>query len=215
MTMNEKISIGIAEDHGLVRAGLIRMLHDYSNIKILFESSNGKELLKHLSEFKPQIVLLDIAMPLLGGIKAMEKMREKYPKIKIIVISAFAEETSITEYVRFGANAFLNKDCSENDLIKTIFEVKEKGSYFDNDVKKMLLKHGFFTKAKDTRELTERELHVLRLLCDNLSSAEIAAKMDIKENSVRWYKHILLEKTNCKNSRELISYAAKMKLIGS
>lgn len=207
--MSQKINIGIAEDQGLMREGFIRMLSDFNEIKILFAVDNGKELLKSLKENKPSIILLDIAMPVLGGIKAMEKIKERYPKMKIIVISGFSEEMSILEYVRRGANGFVNKNTNVKKLMEAIRTVDETGSYFDEKTSKLLAKYGLLPNYQNERELTERELIVLKLICVNKAPSEIAKLMGIKEITIAGYKHKIFQKTNSQSIEELISYAER------
>ena len=211
--MNDKINIAIAEDHRLVRQGFIRMLSDYPNINILFEASNGKELLKSLKEHKPSIILLDIAMPIIGGIKAMNIIRERHPKLKIIVISSYAEETSIIEYVKLGANSFLNKDCDVEELVKAIYSLNENGTHFDANTTKLLTKHGILPGYKNQRGLTEREITVLQFICNNKPYEEIAEIMGLKLRTVNWYEYQLFQKTNCKDLNSLIVYAKTNLLI--
>lgn len=211
--MNETINIAIAEDHRLVRQGFIRMLSDYPTIKVLFEVSNGKEMLKGLKELKPSIILLDIAMPVLGGIKTMSIIKERYPKIKIIVISSYADETSIIEYVKLGANSFLNKDCDVEELVGAINALNESGAHFDATTSKLLIKHGLLPGFKNQRELTDREIAVLQHICANTPYPEIAKLMGLKLPTINWYEHQLLQKTNCKSISDLVSYAKTNKHI--
>ena len=212
--MKDKIAIGIAEDHDLVREGFISILRDYDDIKVLFEASNGKQLLKRLKEFKPAIILLDIEMPVLGGIAALAELKQHFPKVKIIVISAHAEPTSIIEYVKLGAIAFLPKNCKKNALIKAIYSVKEKGTYFEEDVLKLLAKNGAGPlETEKERKLTESEITVLKLLCDDRSFDEIATLLDINARTAKWYKHRLLVKTKTENTEGLLQYAIKHKYL--
>jgi len=212
--MKYEIHIGIAEDHVLVRQGFIRMLQDHTNIKILFEVGNGKDLLKQLQDHKPSIILLDIAMPVMGGIKAIEKVKERYPKVKIIVISAYSEDISIIEYVKLGANSFLNKECDVDTLLTAIETVYDKGSYFSKDISKLLSKYGLDPNKDDKRrELTDREIEVLTLLCADLTYNEIADKIGINARTVQWYEQQLFKKTKCKDMKALKTYAINNELI--
>ncbi len=214
--MNDTIRIGIAEDHDLVRQGLVRMLNDYQEIKIILEAGNGKELLRLLTEnkVKPKIILLDIAMPVINGIVAMEKIKERFPKLKIIVISAYTEEASILEYVKNGANAFLPKNCKIELLIEAIREVNTKGFYFEPSLHKLLIKKGLFpNNLKGSRPLTDRESLILKYFCEQKPYPEIADELGLNPNTVEWYQHKLLLKTNTENMKELIRFARSNKLV--
>lgn len=212
--MTPLIEIAIAEDHKLVRQGYVRMLSDYDRIKILFEASNGQELLRKLHEHKPMMVLLDISMPVIGGIKAMQEIRTLYPKVKILVISAYSELESIIEYVKLGACAFLPKECSVQELVTAIFRVYENGTYFDDTIQKVLSKKGANPPgAVTTKPLSEKEKLILKHLCSNTSPDKIAKALDIKVITVDWYKHKLMMKTGSESMADLMQYAKKNNII--
>jgi DNA-binding NarL/FixJ family response regulator len=207
--MKKKITIGIAEDHKIVRQGFVRMLSDQKHIKILFEADNGEDLLKHLETYTPSIILLDIAMPVMDGLKAMEVIRLRFPELKIIVISGYSQDPAIIEYVKAGANSFLPKDCDIEMLVKAIQDVSKRGFYFDTNTAKLLDENGIF----QPKEFTEKEMTILRLVCANKLIAEIADLTGIEEPTVRWYKHRILKKTECKDESSLIAFAKQNKLI--
>lgn len=208
--MKDKIAIGIAEDHDLVREGFVSILQEYSDISVLFEAGNGKQLLRSLKEFKPAMILLDIEMPVLGGIAALAELRQHFPKVKIIVISAHAEPSSILEYVKLGAIAFLPKNCKKNTLVKAIYSVKQNGTYFEEDVMKLLVRNGAApAEPEKERKLTESEITVLKLLYENKSFDEIAGILNINARTARWYQHMLLVKTRTENIEDLLQYAVK------
>ncbi len=213
--MKETITIGIAEDHDLVRQGLVKMLGDYADIRILFEVSNGKELIKGLKSFKPDLVLLDIQMPVLGGISAMEKIKERFSKVKIIVISAHADEELVIEYVKMGADCFLPKNCKIETLVAAIHGVHKNGMYFDDATARLLSRHGVSPRAlpQAERKLTDKEAAILKYICENRSHKDIADLMNLSPTTIDWYKHKLLHKTNSQNAEGLLKYAIKHRYI--
>jgi DNA-binding NarL/FixJ family response regulator len=204
--MRKSINIAIAEDHRLVRQGFVRMLSDYPNISILFEAENGKELLKYLKEHKPSIILLDIAMPILSGIKAMEIIKQRFPKLKIIVISSFSEEISIVEYVKWGAHSFLNKNCDVEELVTAIYALDQNGTYFNSQTQKLLIKHGLLP-GLNKRNLSEKEIAILKHICEDKTPQDIADATGLKISTIYFYEHRILQKTNCKDVSELINYS--------
>jgi len=212
--MTDTITIAIAEDQGLVRQGFVRMLNDYSHIKILFESANGQELLDSLRDFRPAIILLDINMPVISGIPAMKKIKQRFPTIKIIVISAYSDQTSIIEYVKFGANAFLDKNCKVELLVEVIDAVYHHGWYFSDEINKKLHDLNIFPEQYSSeRSLTGREILLLQLINDNRHPEDIARLLGIKERTIAVHKHRMFQKTNCENVDALILYAKKHQLI--
>lgn len=212
--MKAKINIGIADDHSLVRDGFVSILRSYPNINIIFEVSNGAELLNALKNIIPNIILLDIGMPVLDGIGAMSVIRNKFPNIKIVVISAHSEPKSIIEYIKLGAVSFLPKDCNKATLIKAIQTVSEIGTYYEKDVYKLLDEHGLFPDALiKKRKLSENELTVLKLLCENKTMTEISELMSVKLVTVGTYRHTLFRKTNTNDLNTLKKYATENQLL--
>ena len=209
MVKNNVIKIGIADDHLLVRDGFVSILNSCKDFEVVFEVSNGKELLKALKETRPDIVLLDIAMPVVDGITAIKEMRRKHSRIKIVIISAHSEPGSIIEYVSMGAVAFLPKICTKSTLITAIYEVHENGSYFDPATIKLLTRRGVIKE----RKLTDGEQLVLKYLCIGKTYEEIATILKINVRTAKWYKHILLVKTDCEDVPQLVKYARDNNLV--
>lgn len=209
MEKDNVIRIGIADDHLLVRDGFVSILNSCKDIKVLFEVSNGKELLKVLKEKAVDIVLLDIEMPIVDGITVIKEMQRKFAKTKIMVISAHSEPGSIIEYVTMGAVAFLPKFCTKITLINAIYEVHMNGTYFDPATVKLLTRRGVIKE----RKLTEGEHMVLTYLCAGKTYEEIAVILKINVRTAKWYKHILLVKTDSDDVPQLVRYARENNLV--
>jgi DNA-binding NarL/FixJ family response regulator len=208
--MKRRINIGIAEDHDLVRKGYVGLLKNNSDIKIIFEAANGKELMEALKVHQPDIILLDISMPLVSGTDAMTIMKQYFPNIKIIVISAYSDDFAILEYIKLGADSFLPKYFKTESLVSAIYSVYKHGSYFEENITKLLAKSG--TPQRDyltEKELTEREKIILKYICENKPYKDIAAIMKLSERTIDWYKHKLIHKTNSENMDGLLVYAKK------
>lgn len=202
MKLKRRISIGIAEDHILVRKGIVEILNKFENVTVLFEVSDGKELLERLREVEPHIILLDIKMPGVGGLDAMKEIKIIHPNVKIVVISAYDDQEDIIDYVKKGANAFLPKNCSVASLATTIKGVYKNGLHFEDDTLKSIaqIKH---------RELTQREIVILKLFCAETPYEKIAEMMEIDLKTVKWYLRKLMLKTNTKDVSDLLMFAKK------
>ncbi len=212
--MKQKINIGIADDHALVRDGFVSILRSYPSINIFFEARNGLQLLQELEKHKPDILLLDIGMPVLDGIAAMSVMKEKYPETKIIVISGHSEPQSIIEYVRLGAISFLSKDCTKATLITAIQTVAEIGTYYEKNIYDLLESNGLFPKELlKERKLTENELTIFKLLCEKKTYKEIAALLNMNLQTVAAHRHKILRKTNSQDIDGLIRHAKDYNLL--
>jgi DNA-binding NarL/FixJ family response regulator len=209
--MRKQIDIAIAEDHDLVREGLIVMLKEHKYIKVLFEARNGKELIAGLEQQQPDVILLDIVMPMLDGIKTLKKIRRLYPKIKIVVVSGFSEDSSVVEYVKLGANSFLPKNCNSASLVDAIYKVSKYGRYFEEPVLKLLEKNGIMPLDSD-RELSKKEIFVLKLLCQDKSLESIAEITGTSVKTVYWYRYSIQNKTKCFDLPHLKIYARKLSL---
>jgi len=207
----------LAEDHLLFRQGLTTLLKEYEEINVLFDASNGIELLDELKKSKPDVILLDIEMPIMNGKEALLKIKEKYPAIKVIMISSYYDDAYITEYLLLGAVGFLPKHCDIEKVIDAIFAVYEQGFYFDNNISKSLLAKLMKSKAVNptlpNQILSNREIEILKLTCLEKTSKEISEELFISQRTVEWHRKQIMIKTKAKNVVGLVMYAIKNKII--
>lgn len=207
----------MAEDHLLFRQGLTTLLKEYEEINVLFDASNGIELLDELKKSKPDVILLDIEMPIMNGKEALLKIKEKYPAIKVIMISSYYDDAYITEYLLLGAVGFLPKHCDIEKVIDAIFAVYEQGFYFDNNISKSLLAKLMKSKAVNptlpNQILSNREIDILKLTCLEKTSKEISEELFISQRTVEWHRKQIMIKTKAKNVVGLVMYAIKNKII--
>lgn len=212
----------IAEDQLLFRKALIQLLHSLGNIKVTGEFSNGKELLAALEDTAelPEVVLLDLNMEELNGVETTKRLREDFPDIKIVVLSLYYEAPIIVKMVQLGVNAYLPKNCEPGEVKETILKVVENDFYFNQAVLGAIrsgMMHPETGKTKipfeDTNPLTKREQEVLRLICLQYTTTEIADKLFVSKRTVDGHRNKLLEKTASKNAAGLVLYAVKNKMI--
>lgn len=215
--MKRPIHIGMAEDHLLFRQGVISLLKEYEEINILFDVGNGKELLDILKTSKPDIVLLDIEMPIMNGKEALAKIQEKYPYVKVIMISMHYDDAYITEYIINGAVGFLPKNCDIEKIVDAIYAVYEQGYYFDSKISKSLvvklMKSNKVNPTITELVLSEREIEVLKLTCLEKTNQEMSEVLFISKRTVEGHRKSILKKTNAKNVVGLVMYAIKHKII--
>ena len=215
--MKRPIHIGMAEDHLLFRQGVIALLKEYEEINILFDVGNGKELLDILKTSKPDIVLLDIEMPIMNGKEALAKIQEKYPNVKVIMISMHYDDAYITEYIINGAVGFLPKNCDIEKIVDAIYAVYEQGYYFDSKISKSLvvklMKSNKVNPTITELMLSEREIEVLKLTCLEKTNQEMSEVLFISKRTVEGHRKSILKKTNAKNVVGLVMYAIKHKII--
>lgn len=215
--MIKKINIAITEDHDLMRQGMIALLKEEEGINILFDVGNGRLLLDKLKITQPDIILLDIAMPEMDGKEAIEIICKLYPKIKVIIISTHYNDTHIAEMIMKGARGFLPKACDIEKVVDAIYSVYDTGFYFDNKVSKSLVHklqstHNINSIISDN-SLSEREVAILKLICQEKSNQEISDLVFLSKRTVEWHKNNILAKTKSKNIVGLVKYAIRHKII--
>lgn len=216
--MKRPIEIGIADDHDIVRQGYASLLENEKGIKIVLDAANGEELINKLKKKQPDIVLLDIEMPVLNGKDCLRIISSSYPSIKVIILSAHYSETFITEYIQMGAAAFLPKRCQYDTLVQAITTVYKTGRYLESPFASLLSVHDSNKNksagpAPGPQEFSEKEMQILKLVVENKSNAEIAKTLGLAERTVEWYKLQMMKKTNEPNISGLILFAIKHKLV--
>jgi DNA-binding NarL/FixJ family response regulator len=202
----------IVEDHDLFRSGLRRVIDEIKYLELVGEAENGAIFLKLLPKAKPDIVLMDIKMPVLDGIKATEEALKINPNLKIIILTLFGEEEYLYTMIEKGISGFMLKNTTISELEKAIQMVSEGNQYFSPEVSGMLAK-----KIKDNLlvnlRLTNKEKEVLRLLCKGYSSSEMANELFLSKRTVEGYRARLLQKTEQSNTLNLVIYALKHRLV--
>lgn len=213
-----KIRIGLVDDHALMRAGLSQVLGQFEGIEIVLEASNGKELLDLLPKTKVDIILLDLQMPVMSGHEALPVIVEKYPHIKVLVLSMHDTNSFIVNMMEGGASGYLLKDTPPKTVYEAIHTVMEDGLYFNSKVSRALLASlpGSKLKIKSntnfTETLTSRELEILRLICQELTTNQIGEKLFLSPKTIEGYRKQLLEKTGSKNAAGLAIFAVRNNL---
>jgi DNA-binding NarL/FixJ family response regulator len=214
--LTEKPNIIIVDDHLIFRQGLKSIITLENIANVIGEASNGLELLKLLTELKPDLVLMDIDMPHMNGLDATEKAMELMPELKIIAFSMFSDEEYYYKMIDRGVKGFILKTSGIKELENAIQNVMSGDSYFSNELLRKIINnfgHSTTTKPLLQDNLTEREIEILQQICLGLSTDEIAEKLFISPKTVKSHKSNLLEKTVCKNTPALILFAIKNKIV--
>jgi DNA-binding NarL/FixJ family response regulator len=218
--MKKKIKIALTDDEQLFRKGISFLLQRENNFEILFEAENGQELIEVIdSKNLPDIILMDLKMPLLNGIEATKIIHENYPSIKIIALTSYDGKSFITNMINVGASSYLLKNTSPKTVIHTINEVFEKGFYYDDKVLKTVHENLLSSSGKkikndlDENLLSKREREVLELICAQLTTGEIAEKLFLSPRTIEGHRKSLLLKTASKNVAGLVIYGIQKKLI--
>ena len=212
--MQNAIKIFIADDELLFRSGISFLLQREENIEVVAQGNNGQELIDYLktNENHPDIVLMDLKMPVLNGVEATKLLHKYYPQIKVIALTSYNTNSFINNMIQVGAASYLVKNSTPAEMIFTINEVANKGFYYNDVVFKAIQDSIEFDGGKtksdfDKDFLTSREQEVLQLICEQLSAPEIASKLFLSPRTVEGHRNNLLIKTASKNIAGLVVYA--------
>lgn len=212
------IKVAIADDHKIFRKGVILSLRPYHNIKFVLEAENGEELIQGVESANPDIVLMDLKMPVKDGIETTKYLNKHYPAIRILILTMYEDERFVGHLMDSGANGYLLKSTDPEEIKRALTDVMRTGFYLNNFVNRVLIKKNY-AKQKFNPNLnseviiSEREKEVLSLVCMEYTAQEIAQKMDISSRTVEAIKDRLMERFGVKNSVGLVFFAMKNSLI--
>ena len=212
------IRVAIADDHKIFRKGVILSLRSYTNITFVQEADNGEELIAGVGESLPDVILMDLRMPLKDGIETTKVISKNYPNIKVLILTMYEDERFVSHLMENGANGYLLKSADPTEIRKAIMEVMSKGYYLNNFVNRVLLKKSHarsktIPSLSTEVQLNEKEKEVIQLLCMEYTAAEIAQKMEISPRTVEAIKDRLMERFGTKNTAGLVFFAVKNNLI--
>jgi DNA-binding NarL/FixJ family response regulator len=216
--MKDTIKIILADDHRIFRKGLKSLLSEKENIEVLAEADNGDEALEAARKYKPEIVVMDIAMPKMDGIEATRQIRERFPDTEVVVLSMHAKKAYIDQVLKAGAKGYVLKDSDEENLLSAIETVHNGGYYLDSPIADQVLSDYFSDKSKrdlkkQSDPLSEREREVLRLLAEGHSNQEVADTLYISRKTVENHRANIVRKTGIQGQVGLTKYAARIGLI--
>ena len=212
------IKVAIADDHKIFRKGVIHSLKPYNNIQFVLEAENGEELIKGIEIEQPDIVLMDLKMPVKDGIETTKYLNKHFPEVRILILTMFEDERFVGHLMDSGANGYLLKSTEPSEIRQGIMDVMKTGFYLNNFVNRVLIKKNyakqkFNINLKNEIVISEREKEVLSLVCMEYTAQEIASRMDISPRTVEAIKDRLMERFGVKNSVGLVFFAMKNSLI--
>src|SRR5579863_5137072 len=215
--MKEKARVLLCDDHTLFREGIKAILKDEFSIEIVGEADNGRQAVALARQLRPDIVLMDIAMPDLGGVEATHRILQANPKTKVLILTMYEEEEVITRCLDAGASGYVLKDAPRAHLIHAIDVVNRGGQYLSSRALKKVVKQ-YVKGAKSAvatgyGRLSDREREVIKLLADGLSLKEIAVQLVLSVKTVDAHKTNLMRKLDLHDRSELVKYAIQRKLI--
>jgi DNA-binding NarL/FixJ family response regulator len=214
--MAETIRILVADDHPIVRDGLVAILSTQPDLDVVAEAGDGQEVLAQVAQSQPDVVLLDLEMPQLDGVETLRRLRERHPQTRVIIFTAFDTDERILAAVQAGAQGYLLKGAPRQEVFNAIRVVHEGGSLLQPVVASKLLRQMSAPAAGDAGlvdPLTPREQEVLNYLAQGLQNKEIAQKLVISERTVKFHVSSILTKLEAGNRTEAVAVAAQRGLI--
>jgi DNA-binding NarL/FixJ family response regulator len=206
------IQIILADDHKIFRESLCKLLASEQIAEVIAQAGNGKELLALLEKHNPDLVITDIAMPIMDGVEAAKKAVKINPDLKILTLSSFGDEKYYYKMVEAGVKGFVLKNSGISELESAIQEVHSGGNWFSNELLQQVIINIGKPSSKET-EFSDREIEILKYICDGLTNDQIAEKIHLSPDTVKWHRNNLLSKTGCNNTAALIIFAIKRKII--
>lgn len=213
-----KTRVLIVDDHTLVRDGIRALLALATDIEVVGEASNGKEALDMVRDLSPDLVLMDLAMPLMGGLEATRRLRKEFPNVKVLALTQYDDREYIVPVIEAGARGFISKMAAFSELSSAIDAIVKGGSYLSSTAASVLIEecrqHGSSDEDKDPyQQLTDREREVLKLAAEGYTAKEIAEMLVISVRTAESYKTSLMQKLDLHNKADLIKYAIRRGVI--
>ncbi len=208
------IRVLIVDDHFITRKGTLALLADAADIEVVGEAANGREAVEQADRFQPDVILMDLIMPEMGGVEATRQILKRQDGTAVLVLTGSDIEKEILAAIREGALGYLSKDAHEEECVQAIRQVHRGEPSLPPEITRKLLKHPSPAPLSPAaEELTRREEEVLRLIARGLANAQIGAKLFISEPTVRTHVHHIREKLGLSNRVEIVHYALREDLM--
>lgn len=206
-----KLRIMLAEDHQTVREGIKLLINSQSDMEVVGEADNGNVLINKVKKSIPDIVVMDISMPELNGLKTTKRLRQNFPELKILALTRHTDDAYIQQLIEAGANGYVLKQSAPTELIRAIRVVAKGNSYLDpaitNKVMGNYVSRSGSLRGEKKPELSDRESEVLRMIALGYSNKEIAERMQISVKTVETHKTNSMQKMNMRSRIDIVRYA--------
>jgi len=216
--MNKPINILLADDHTIVRQGLARLLEDQTDLRVVGEASDGRMAFEKATALKPDIVIMDIAMPLMNGIEAAKRIRKDLPETKILILSMYSHEHYIHQLLETGISGYLLKDSSGRDIISAIKAAMKGETFLSPSISKKVVESYLSPRKSSSMEerykqLSNREREVFQLIAEGHSTKRIGEMLYVSVSTVKSHKGNIMEKLGISNPIRLVHFAIKLGLV--
>ncbi len=212
MTKKQTINVLLVDDHTVVRSGLGAVLMANDDLNMCGEASNGQEAVNLCKRLKPDVVLMDLMMPVMDGVTATRAIHDSQPEIKIIALTSFGERELVEGALKAGASGYLLKTISAAELVAAIKGAMEGKTSLSPEAAQVLIQ-GLKAPKSDTHDLTEREQEILKLMVDGLPNHQIAEKLVVSQSTVKFHVSNILSKLEVSTRTEAVALALKNKIV--
>ena len=213
-----RVRILLADDHTVVRQGLRKVLEERSDWEVIAEAGDGREAVRLAEQHRPDVAILDVAMPLLNGIEATRQITKRVPSTRVLVLSMHADEAYVTQILQAGATGYLLKDSADVDLLKAVGEVAQGRSFFSPAIARVML-DDYVRQLADKgvtdryESLSEREREIFQLVAEAKTNKEIAALLNVSPSTVETHRAHIMEKLDLHSAAEIVLYAVRRGVI--
>lgn len=213
MTSSRKISVLIVDDHTIVREGLKHLIRTASDIEVVGEAENGQTALREAKRLAPNVIVLDLAMPLLNGVETARKLSKDVPNSKVLVLSTYHDDHEVHMALEAGASGYLMKETASSDLLNAIRETHKGNAYFSPQISRRLLRQTQNAFRRSSQEnpseptLTAREREVLELIATGHANKQTADRLGISIKTVEKHRQAVMDKLNIREAATLTRYA--------
>lgn len=214
----ERLRILLADDHTIVRQGLRKVLEERSEWEVVAEAADGREAVRLAEQYRPDVAILDVAMPLLNGIEATRQIKRRLPDTRVLVLSMHADEAYVTQILQAGATGYLLKDSADVDLLQAVEEAANGRSFFSPAIARAMLED-YRRQATDKGTgnrydlLSEREREIFQLIAEAKTNKEIAALLSVSPSTVETHRAHIMEKLDVHSAAEIVLYAVRRGVI--
>jgi len=214
----KRIRLLVVDDHTLVRDGIRALLGLVADIEVVGEATNGKEALEKVAQLAPDVVLMDLAMPIMGGLEATRRIRRQFPATKVLALTQYDDSEYVVPIIEAGARGFVTKMAAFSELTSAIQAVYKGDSFLSPSAAAALVqecqqKTNAEGETDPYQQLTDREREVLKLVVEGHTAREIADMLVVSHKTVEWYKTSLMNKLNIHNRTDLIKFAIRRAII--
>ena len=211
--MAKKTTIVLVDDHAVVRAGVRRLLEQEPLFEVIGEAESGEKAYQTFGELKPDVMVMDLSMPGMGGLEAIRRILMRYEKAKILVLSMHEDLSFANQALKLGAKGYLTKNTLADDLVKSIETVTQGDVFLSNEIAKKMAMQSISGNQDPVHELSAREFEIFRLLAEGLDIDAIASTLNISSKTVSNYQTMIKQKLDINTPIELIRYAIKVGVI--